>query len=153
MSTLQRVDPLAECLERLEHHLELPHVSGELHWWSDEVVRLLREAEGHVRAAVAEEHPRSFDAIRKNHPNLFKEVEKLRQDDAGLITSLDSVLRHAEQFDAQTDETVLAEQQFHDKRERLIHEGLSFVLQVRRQRSAVATWLAESLQRENGSGD
>jgi hypothetical protein len=153
MSTNATIDPLTEVLQRLEAQLELPHVSGELSSWSSEVLRLMREAEAQTRTAVAREFPTAYETIVKRQRNLSTQVDKLRADDEALLATMEAVLRQAEQFDASIDETVLAEQQFHPKRERLINDGLSFVLRVRRQQAAVATWLGEALQRDNGVGD
>jgi hypothetical protein len=128
-------------------------VSGELHAWSENVVELLEEVNHRVHVVVENEHPQVFKTIVKNHSNLLKQVEKMRDDEAALLSRLPLLLSEARQFRDGVDETVLAEQQFHAKREKLANDGLSFVLEVRKMQTAADTWLAESLQRDNGVGD
>jgi len=153
MSTMQKLDPLADTLERLERQLELPHISGELNSWAAESLKLLKELDRQVRWAVNSEHPRAFETIVKNQANLLQQVEKMRPEDQQLLEALEPVIRQAEQFALSMNETALAEQQFQPKRERLVNDGLSFILRMRRQQSAVDTWLRESMQRDNGVGD
>lgn len=153
MTATKKLDPIAESLQRLEEHLELPYVSGDLHAWSETLRQLLCEADKNVKDEITTEHGRAYDAIVKNHSNLRQEVEKLRTQDPEILAALDSFGQQAERFTSAIDETVLAGQQFQQKREQLINDGLALVLRIRRQRAAIDTWLGEALQRDNGVGD
>jgi len=153
MTATKKLDPIAESLQRLEEHLELPYVSGDLNAWSETLSQLLCEADKHIKGEIATEHGRAYEAIVKNHSNLRQEVEKLRAQDPEILAALDSFGQQAERFTSAIDETVLAGQQFQQKREQLINDGLALVLRIRRQRAAIDTWLGEALQRDNGVGD
>jgi hypothetical protein len=153
MTTTKKLNPTAEALQRLEDHLELPYVSGDLQAWSESLRELLSEADEHVRDDVASEHGRAYETITKNHSNLRQQVEKLRSADPEILAALESVGQQVERFTSAIDETVLAGQQFQEKREQLVNDGLALVLRVRRHRAAIDTWLGEALQRDNGVGD
>jgi hypothetical protein len=152
MTTTKKLDSAAESLQRLEEHLELPYVSGELHDWSVRLQLLLSDASEQVSEEVVSEHGQAYDAIVKHHSNLRQQVDKLREEDPQILAALDSVRQSAERF-AAIDETVLAGQQLQPKREQLIQEGLTTILRIRRHRAAIDTWLGEALQRDNGVGD
>lgn len=153
MTSTKNQEPTVEALQRLEEHLELPYVSGDLHAWSEALRQLINDAKDRVRAEFASEHNRTFDTIVKNHSNLRQQVEKLRQEDPEILKALDDLSQQADQFASGIDETVLAGQQFQAKREQLVNDGLSLVLRIRRQRAAINTWLGEAMQRDNGVGD
>jgi hypothetical protein len=153
MSTSKNLDSTAESLVHLEEHLELPYVSGELQDWSDRLCEVLADASQEVRAAVASQHSKSYDTIVKSHSNLGKQVDKLRSEEPELLAALGSFEQSAQSFASSIDETLLAGKQFQPKREQLIQEGLALILRLRRHRAAIATWLSEALQRDNGVGD
>lgn len=153
MTTTKKLDALAESLQHLEEHLELPYVSGDLHDWSEKLRQLLADAVERFRSEVETEHRRAYESIIKNHSNLRQEVDKLRSDEPQIVADLASVTQAAERFASSIDETVLASQQIQPKREQLINDGLAVVLRIRRHRAAIDTWLGEALQRDNGVGD
>jgi hypothetical protein len=153
MSTIAQLDPLAEALTRFERHLELPYVSGELSSWSEEAMTLFHQVEERLHDAVQKEHPKNYESIAKNRLDLQLEIEKLRECDAHLLHMLAELRRELELFQQNRKEEELAEQQFLPSRDHLVNNALAFVIQVRKQRSAIATWLSESIQRDNGVGD
>lgn len=153
MSTIAKLDPLAEALNRFEKHLELPHVSGELSSWTDEVATLFQQVEQRLREAIEKEHPKNYEAIVKNRVDLNQEVAKMRECDAQLLHTLSELRREQELFQQNRKEEELAEQHFLPNRTRLVDNALAFILEVRKQRSAIATWVSESIQRDNGVGD
>jgi hypothetical protein len=153
MTMTKKLDPTAEALQRLEEHLELPYVSGELQAWSETLCQLLSKAGEQVRTGIATEHGRAYETIVKSRSNLTQQVDKLRSEEPEILAALASVEQLADRFCSSIDETVLAGQQFQPKREQLISDGLALILRVRRQRAAIDTWLGESLQRDNGVGD
>ncbi len=153
MSVGNKINPLVDTLERLEQQLEVPHISGELNNWASDVVSLLKELEHELQQAVASEHARSFQMIVKSNRNLRSQVDKLAEEDQAILNAFPTLLRQAEQLVNCIREDALAEQQFHEVREKVVQEGLAFVLRARRQQVGVDTWLAEALQRDNGVGD
>jgi hypothetical protein len=153
MSTLAKFDPLAESFEGLETHLELPYISGELNRWGADVEGFLQKAGEQLHEAVKREHPKNYEAITASRPDLSAEVGKMRDNDAALLSALQTVREQVDRFRATVREDQLAEQQFLPARNRLVDEVLNFVLQVRKQRAAVTTWMSEALQRDNGVGD
>jgi len=153
MTATKKLDSLAESLLRLEEHLELPYISGELQDWSDKLGEFLSDASDRLRREIASEHGRSYETIIKNQSNLRQQVDKLRTEDPQIVTALESFRQLADRFASSIDETILAGQQFQAKREQLINEGLGLVLRIRRHRAAIDTWLSEALQRDNGVGD
>ena len=153
MAITKPLDTEAEALEQLEQQLEVPYVSGQLHAWSETVVELAEKAQEAVRMSIEQEHPCTFATIVKSHSNLQTQVEQLREEDRQILPAFDPLLHEARQFAATVNETELARQQIEPARERLVKDGLALVIRVRRQRSAIETWLGEALQRDNGVGD
>jgi hypothetical protein len=153
MTTTKTRDATAESLVQLEEHLELPYISGDLRDWSDKLCQILADTSQRIRAAVASQHSKAYDAIIKSQSNLRQQVDKLRSEDPGIVDALDSFAESTNRFASSIDETLLAGQQFQPKREQLIQEGLNLVLRIRRHRAAIDTWMGEALQRDNGVGD
>ena len=153
MSTIAKLDPLAEALTRLERHLELPYVSGELNSWTEEAVTLFHQVEERLRDAIQREHPKNYESIVKNRVDLNQEVAKMRECDEELLHTLSELRRELELFQQSRKEEELAEQQFLPNRTRLVDNALAFIINIRKQRSAIATWVSESIQRDNGVGD
>jgi hypothetical protein len=146
-------DAAAETVQHVEDHLELPYISGDLRAWAESLEELLCRAADATRHLIENEHPQLFKSIVKNHSNLRGEVEKLEQEGSRLPAAFDDLIQQTQRFAGGIDETALAGQQFQPMRERLVNEGLSLVLRVRRHRAAIDTWLSEAMQRDNGVGD
>lgn len=153
MSATHELDALRGSLERLEQILELPYISGELKSWTDESLRALEQVESALQTAIESDHPSAFKTMVKNHRNLQQQVEKLAQEDAQLLPAVQSLRGHAQHFASSIDEMSQSGQQFQARREQLVNDGLALILRVRKQQSAIDTWLGEALQRDNGVGD
>ena len=74
MTMTKKLDPTAEALQRLEEHLELPYVSGELQAWSETLCQLLSKAGEQVRTGIATEHGRAYETIVKSRSNLTRSI-------------------------------------------------------------------------------
>lgn len=153
MATLTTADSLVNALVRFEEQLETPHVPGELNGWGEEVSKLLTEVDMHLRTWIDRENPSSFKHILKNDIELAKRVEKMQAEDKQLLITLENVAKQAEELNRIVEEGKTAEDQFLPKRNRLVDDGLQFILSIRKQKSAVDTWIGESLRRDTGAGD
>jgi hypothetical protein len=153
MATSTRLDPLAEVLDTLEKHLELPYVPGDLSDWSDEAGRYFDQAARQLAITIETEHPRVYETISKNRVDLSHEVERMQAEDSRLLEQSEAVRTQLVGFLSGASEEDSAGQQVQPRRDRLVDAALQFILSVRKQRAAVSTWMSEALQRDNGVGD
>lgn len=150
MATALNNDQVSEAIEKLHRQLELPYVSGELSSWTDGIIELLGSTKECIRKSIEDDHPCSYKTIMKNDLELAQRVEDMRAEDAQLLCKLDDLTREAENLDKMVDEAHLAESQFKPKRDRLVEDGVAFIVRLRKQRAAINTWLGEAFSRDNG---
>jgi response regulator RpfG family c-di-GMP phosphodiesterase len=149
-----RMSPLLSTLARYENSLEQPIIPGEFRGWIMEV----REAGlASIRLAQEAIFPQHYDLIvqlRRQDSELAARAEQLMQqhDDlqrvaAEMATSIEQLAEHME------GETAEETPQLLERAEHLIKRGLKWIIDLRTQDAAVATWFHESLNRERGAAD
>lgn len=153
MTTMTINHALEETLAKVETALLSPVVSGELKEWLHNV----REA----AATFAVDWTRylntvlhmEYRQIVETDAELSSSVEKMIHTDQMLLDQLakfhedlHALERRAEQL--QWQETKLAAD-----RQRLEDEGIKLIVQIKKQRAAAETWLAEAFYRDRGVKD
>ena len=140
-------------LAELETCLGTPLVPGELVTWFDTVATALADLQPILRRQTTERHRLQFDQIMREDPALQRSVEHLRADDEALMDLLQSLQSQAVGFAAKAAAIEPDEALMGQEWTRFVDEGLWFVIRVRKQDTAIHTWLGEALNRERGTGD
>ena len=146
-------DELKNALAAFETSLATPVVSGELTEWLDAAKQSWTEVSAKTHYQAKHAHPRQFDQIAKEDPELLPRVEQLQAEDAAieqdretLSQIVSSTTLHAPKLEPDEEKA-----QHHIKK--LVDEGMAFIVRVRKQEVAIQTWFVEAFNRDRGAGD
>jgi seryl-tRNA synthetase len=146
-------DDLKAALTTFETSLLAPTISGELTPWLDEVQKAWNEASAQIHFHVKHLHPRQYDEISKQDPELLSRVEQMQAEDAAieqqraqLSLSIGRVAEHAPKMEPD-------EEKSQKYTKAIIDAGTALVMQVRKQDVAVQTWYVEAFNRDGGAVD
>ena len=146
-------DELKAALATFETSLLTPTVSGELAAWFEEVQKSWEEASAQIHFHVKHLHPRQYDEISKQDPELLPRIEKLQVEDdaieqqrAHLSQLIGRVGQHAPKLEPDEEKA-----QKHVRT--IVDAGTAFLIQVRKQNVAVQTWYVEAFSRDRGAVD
>jgi hypothetical protein len=144
---------LKDAITAFETSLATPLVSGELAEWSESVRKCWGEASAQIHYHVKQLHPRQYDQIAKEDPELLPRVEQLQVEDQAIEQDREklnqTVRRTTEHAPKLEPDEGKAEQ--HTKK--LVEEGMSLVARVRKHEVAIQTWFVEAFNRDRGAVD
>jgi hypothetical protein len=140
-------------LEQFETCLLSPVVPGELSDWCDEVETAWSEAVGRVRKHVRELHPRQYQEMSSEDPELLPRTEKLQEDDRSLEEECDEFDRALHRFVEHAPKFEPDEEKIAGHAQTLIDAGVELLTNIRRQEAAVQTWYVEAFTRDRGVAD
>ena len=98
-------------------------------------------------------HAEEFAAIVEEDAGLLARVEQLKKEDSGIIQQFADPSRRAERLAELAWRCEPDEGQVREDVSRLVELGLSFVIRVRTQETAISTWLLEAFDRDRGTVD
>jgi hypothetical protein len=140
-------------LARLESCLATPLVPGELVTWFSAVEETFADLKPLLRRQTRERHRTQYEQIMRDDPALQRSVEHLKEEDDVLVDMLERLESAASDFVAKAADIEPDEGLMRPEWERFVDEGLWFVIRVRKQDTAIRTWLGEAMNRERGTGD
>lgn len=144
---------LRESLDALERCCGTPVVPGELVIWLETVEGALAELEASLRHQLVERHRGQFEQIVRDDPSLQRPVDQMQREDHELAQAFESLQRRAAALTERTAAVEPDEAVMRDEVDAFARDGLWFVIRVRKQDTAIRTWLGEALRREHGAGD
>lgn len=146
-------EQLKTALSTFETSLLTPTVSGELASWLEEVQKSWEEASTQIHFHVKHLHPRQYDEISKQDPELFPKIEQLQAEDEAieqqrgqLSQLIGRVGQHAPKLEPD-------EEKAQKYTKSIVDQGTAFLTQVRKQEVAVQTWYVEAFNRDRGAVD
>ena len=146
-------DDLITALTTFETSLLSPTVSGQLAPWLEEVQKSWEEASAQIHFHVKHLHPRQYEEISKQDPELLSRIDQLRAEDeaieqqrAQLSQSIGRVEQHVPKMGSD-------EEKAQKYTKAIIDAGTAFLIQVRKQEVAVQTWYVEAFNRDGGAVD
>ncbi len=153
-TSVKRNDPFLKALEDVETSLETPVMSGELISWVTTVTRTWERLGVLMRDDLQREHAALYATIAREDPELSSRVEKLRKTDEQLAifdfgnvqSSLTQLFDRAESVEQDESKASLL-------RADAVKLALAFVIGVRTQETAIASWFGEAFNRDSGFGD
>jgi hypothetical protein len=146
-------DDLNAVLAKFETSLLSPTISGELPSWLEEVQKSWEETSAQIHYYIKHVHPRQFDEIAKQDPELLPRIEQLQAEDeaieqqrAQLSQSIGRVGQHAPKLEPD-------EEKAQRYVKSIVDDGTAFLIRVRKQEVAVQTWYVEAFNRDGGAVD
>src|SRR5947207_16028706 len=140
-------------LANFETSLVTPIVYGELSAWVEEVEKTWREASAQIHYHIKHLHPRQYDEIAKQDPELLPRIELLKAEDEAIeqqreqfSTTVSRVAQHAPKLEPD-------EENAQKYTKTLADEGTAFLARIRKQEVAVQTWYVEAFNRDRGAVD
>src|SRR5689334_7083506 len=146
-------DGLKTALTAFETSLLTPTVSGELSSWLEQVQKTWEEASAQIHYHLKHLHPRQYEEIAKQDPELLPRLDQLRAEDdcieqqrSQLSQSIGRVGQHAPKLEPD-------EEKAQKYVKSVVDGGTAFLIQVRKQEVAVQTWYVEAFNRDGGAVD
>lgn len=143
---------LHQALEEFENLLETPVIPGELPEWCRSTAAACT-AVHELLMRKLDDHVSIYKLIEQEDPSLESHVEVMRQEDETLrIESrrfLDEFARTASLAEAAEPNEGVVER----IADGIADRAIQFVIAIRKQEKAVATWYVESLERDRGDKD
>ncbi len=144
---------LKTALANFETNLVTPIVEGELTSWIEHVKTGWSEASAQIHYHIKHLHPRQYDEIGKQDPELLPRIETLKAEDEAieqqreqLATTMNRVTQHAPKLEPD-------EGKAQKHTQTLVDDGTAFLTRVRKQEAAVQTWYVEAFNRDRGAVD
>jgi len=144
---------LKDALAKLETAILTPVVSGELTEWV-RVATLasndMRNQLQHYREGVLEPQ---CAVISETDPDLLPRVQELKREDDAISKELAEFRDNLASLTYRAADVETDESKVNNHRSTVETQGLAFVVHVRRELAAAATWFNEALFRDRGTGD
>jgi predicted nuclease with TOPRIM domain len=150
MNTSYQESELRAALTAFETSLHTPIVSGELAEWTKQVEKSWVNVVAQVRHCSEQLHPRQYQQIAKEDPELLPRIDQLKAEDEAINQeqeSLDKVIvRLAEHLPKLEPDEEKARKHI----DQMVSDGITFVGRVRKHDVAVQTWFGEAFNRDRG---
>lgn len=144
---------LKERVTAFEESLSTPFASGEMADWAAKVEQAAEALLQVLRDELPPLRQQQFDTMLGEDPALEPRVNEIRESDAENIAHLERLHKQLATVAGQADVRQEAETALHDRVQKITEAGLHLVVEVRKQNTAVDTWIQEAFQRDRGVGD
>jgi hypothetical protein len=144
---------LKSALEGFEVSCLRPIVAGELQSWVEHLKEEWGRANSQIELHTKQLHPRQYDEIAKQDPELLTRIDRLKSEDAVIdaerVKVDQGVMRLAEHLPKLEPD----EEKAKVRASSFVDEATAFLSRVRKQSVAVQTWYMEAFNRDAGSVD
>jgi hypothetical protein len=144
---------LKSALDVLETSIATPIVAGDLATWIDDVKNSWSHATAQIEHHIDDLHPRQFDQIVQQDPELLPRVDALKAEDASIRShcralgqTVARLAQHVPSLEPDEEKAMKFTKGFVD-------EATQFIARVRKQAVALQTWYVEAFQRDRGAVD
>jgi hypothetical protein len=146
-------DELRQSLSQLEACLETPRISGELPDWISAVQGAIAPVGDLLVRRMDDLHREEFAEIGEQDPDLLVRVENLKGEDRKIRKQLSNLSKHAVQLAKIAWRIEPDEGQLRQHVTQVTELGVSLVNRIRKQETAITTWLIEAFDRDRGTVD
>ncbi|QDU31814.1 hypothetical protein ETAA8_69740 [Anatilimnocola aggregata] len=143
---------LKEVVEKLERSLLTPVISGELVSWVTTVQDGADELDEQIRPFLEVLHA-EYKQIVKADSELMSRVEQLVAEEKKMLLALEAFRCDLHQLAERAPTVFSDEAKVADERKKVEKQGTDILIQIKRQQTAVATWLSEADYRDRGPVD
>jgi hypothetical protein len=140
-------------VDEFERCLVTPILSGQLAAWVGEVQEAWREAAGQVHYQIKHLHPRQYEEIAKQDPELFPRIDLLKLEDGAIEEHRDKINQTVVRLAQHIPKLEPDEEKAQKHTKSVVDDGLAFIARVRKQVVAVQTWYIEAFNRDGGAVD
>ncbi|HUG66511.1 MAG TPA: hypothetical protein VMM76_02090 [Pirellulaceae bacterium] len=144
---------LLVALEEFEACLEVPLIPGEFPNWTAAMKRACSQAVTALEEHIPVWHLPVLDQISREDPELATRVQKLRDEDAALLSQAAQVEAEANMIAGDATELESQDPTIQQDVEGFIARGLAWIIQVRKQEAALTAWYQEAFNRDTGVAD
>ncbi len=153
MATPHSEQELLDALTAMETALHTPVISGELKDWVESVRKAFAAATVALRNQFKQRHRQHFADILKEDLEMARQVEKLKQEDQEILEQLTEWGRSLDDLAAVAAAAGRHESKVQEREGQVIKSGQMLIARVRKQETAITTWLIEAFQRDRGTVD
>src|SRR4051794_24307564 len=146
-------DDLMAVLTKFETSLLTPTISGELPSWLEEVQKSWEEASAQIHFHIKHLHPRQYDEISRQDPELLPKIEQLQAEDEAIEQQREQLSQSIGRVGQHVLRMEPDEEKAHKHTKAIVDSGTAFLIQVRKQEVAVQTWYVEAFNRDRGAVD
>jgi hypothetical protein len=140
-------------LAAFETSLATPIVSGELPRWIEEVQHAWEHTSAEIHDQVKHLHPRQFEQISSQDPELLPRVEQLKAEDEAIEQDRERLNQAVRRVSQHAPKMEPDEEKAQKYTKSLVDEGMAFIARVRKQEVALQTWFVEAFNRDGGAVD
>jgi hypothetical protein len=144
---------IRNALESFEVSCLRPIVSGELQSWVDHLKEEWRKANIQIELHTRQLHPRQYEEIAKQDPELFARVDQLKAEDAVVDTERARLDQSVAQLAEHLPRLEPDEERAKVRASTFVDDAMAFLAHVRKQLVAVQTWYMEAFNRDTGPVD
>ena len=144
---------LKEALTGFEESVLTPVVPGELPTWAEQVQAAWNEASAQVHHQVQQLHPRQYEQIVEQDPELLPRIELLKNEDQAIEVECDELHKLISRVTRCTPEVEPDEGKASHDIQSLLDGATQFISRVRKQSIGVQTWFSEAFARDRGAVD
>jgi septal ring factor EnvC (AmiA/AmiB activator) len=157
METLERQKSRDEAFQEALHAFEsasaIPIVEGEMEGWITEVKASFEHLESLLLERTRCVHSDEFAQILRQDPALQPRIEEMHAENDALLEQGARLRERIEALKPAVRRVEPDEKKIEDVVSQFVEDALAFVVRVRKQESAVRTWLVEAYTRDRGVGD
>ena len=144
---------LKEALTGFEESVLTPVVPGELAAWAEQVQAAWTEASAQIHHQVQQLHPRQYDEIVEQDPELLPRIELLKKEDQAIEVECEELNKLISRVTRCTTEVEPDEGKASRDIQSLVDGATQFISRVRKQSIGVQTWFSEAFTRDRGAVD
>jgi len=144
---------LKDRVTSFEESLSTPFASGEMADWAAKVKEAAESLLHVLRDDLPPLRQQQFDTMLGEDPALEPRVNEIRTCDSENVAHLERLHKQLHTVAGQADVRQEAETALHERVQKLTEAGLHLVVEVRKQNTAVDTWIQEAFQRDRGVAD
>jgi len=140
-------------LADFETSLATPIISGELAEWTEDVKKTWDEASAQLHYQLRHLHPRQYDEIGRQDPELLPRIELLKAEDDAIEQQREQIAQLVTRVAQHAPKLEPDEEKAQSHIKTLVDDGTAFLMRVRKQEVAVQTWYVEAFSRDRGAVD
>ena len=144
---------LKTALADFETSLGTPIVSGDLAAWAEVAKKAWDEASAQLHYHVKHLHPRQYDEISQQDPELLPRIESLKAEDDAIEQQREQIAQVVNRVAQHVPKLEPDEEKAQGHVKTLVDDGTAFLARARKQEVAVQTWYVEAFNRDRGAVD
>jgi len=140
-------------IERFETAANTPLVSGEMEQWLDALDDALTQAQAAVDENILQMHGPQLASIRREDQELLRQVEVLQREDTEIAEAVRAIRARVPVLKAMVERIEPDEKRAETAVADLCDQAAQLVARIRKQETALRTWLQEAFTRDRGVVD